>query len=77
MGLGELIHKLPDMEMVEAVASSQQNGKKVLNLLTEDDAAAYVSLKCILFLAIHDLVANDERMHHYQRRRTSITGLVL
>jgi hypothetical protein len=21
--------------------------------------------------------ANDERMHHYQRRRTSITGLVL
>jgi hypothetical protein len=20
---------------------------------------------------------NDERMHHYQRRRTSITGLVL
>jgi hypothetical protein len=27
----------------------------------------------------HDLFLsrNDERMHHYQRRRTSITGLVL
>lgn len=58
VGLGKLTNKLPDMEMVEAVASSQQNGKKVLNLLTEDDAIAYVSLKCILFLAIHDFLAN-------------------
>ena len=24
-----------------------------------------------------NFLANDERMHHYQRRRTSITGLVL
>jgi hypothetical protein len=26
---------------------------------------------------IHEIHANDERMHHYQRRRTSITGLGL
>jgi hypothetical protein len=30
-----------------------------------------------LFRWIHNLVANDERMHHYQRGRASITGLVV
>ena len=34
--------------------------------------SAYGSL-----LSFGHILQNDERMHHYQRRRTSITGLVL
>jgi hypothetical protein len=30
-----------------------------------------------LVLRLSDILANDERMHHYQRGRSSITGLGL
>jgi hypothetical protein len=54
----EVFDKLPSIEMLHAALSPKDDSNRVLNLLTEDDARAYVLMKSFYPWHRHVLSAN-------------------